>query len=399
MSLLILTVGTGTTGRYSNLAQGLINTLALQNPAAYRLIPSRSPDSIAIADLVREGSPCTFLPWGETELYLPIANHDSIADCRATVRRVIRATRAAAPDAEILVNPTSGTKQMSAGATLAALDENIASISFTVGKRSDGVVMTGAEEIETFDPSTIFFERDMTLAIQLAASGAFSAAAQLLAPHTSGHPAAADARDTCLCLYEWERLNYEAARQIAARSSAPALVPVRAWLQTLAQTVGEARPPSPSVIADLLCTADIFRGRGDHESSLFYTCKALEMGLRLAFARNTGLKTSPYPLEEVCKLPISDETRAFLRYNSRDGRTVILGLHKVADILSALGEPIAETFLADKKLRDLVDLRNKMTHAIQSVSPTESGTMIERTRALFATLNLPTPAPRPGLSL
>ncbi len=381
--ILILTVGTGTAGKYSNLAQGLINTIALQKPSAYRLIPSDSPDSRTIADLVREETTTSpFLPWNESEPYLPIAHHDSIADCRATVRRVIQAARAAAPDTPLLVNPTSGTKQMSAGATLAALDENIASISFTIGKRSDGVVMTGTEAIETFDPSTIFFERDFTLATQLAASGAFSAAAQILAPHTANHPAAAHTRDTCLCLHDWERLDYESARQIAARSTSPALAPLRSHLQTLAQT---KNTPSPLLAADILATAQNFLARHDPETSLFYSCKALEIALRHLFLTDTGL-TEPYPLEKILDLPLSDDTRRRLRAVSKDQKTSILGLRQVAEILERLGNPTATTFLQNKTLQTLIFIRNEMTHAIRSVTTEEAATLIRQIKTLFPPL-------------
>lgn len=59
--LLILTVGTGTRGEHSNLAQGLVNTLGKLRPRLFWLVPSTSPESLAVAELVRDGAP-TGLP-------------------------------------------------------------------------------------------------------------------------------------------------------------------------------------------------------------------------------------------------------------------------------------------------------------------------------------------------
>jgi hypothetical protein len=124
-SLLILTVGTGTTGRHSNLAQGLVNTLDQLRPRLFWLVPSASPDSTTLAEIVRDGSPagCTFQPWSPTQLFRWIEQHDDLFVCRAALREVIHTARQQLRQGErLIVNPTSGTKQMSVAAALAALD-------------------------------------------------------------------------------------------------------------------------------------------------------------------------------------------------------------------------------------------------------------------------------------
>lgn len=112
---LILTVGTGTQGKYSNLAQGLINTVGMTRP-----------------------------------------------------------------ELSIIVNPTSGTKQMSAGATLAALDEGVSGIAFTIGERADGVVKTGTETITPFDSGRWRAEKEASLAANLWDRNLHAAAAAVL---------------------------------------------------------------------------------------------------------------------------------------------------------------------------------------------------------------------------
>jgi CRISPR-associated protein (TIGR02710 family) len=169
--ILILTVGTGTPGKYSNLAQGLINTLEIEKPSAFWLIPSASPDSIAVAELIVDGVAhdirSGFQHASASQKFITISNHDSLDEARCRIAEVIQLARNNFPDTPIFINPTSGTKQMSAGATLAALDEAVNGISFTTGKRYDGIVMTGTEVVTPFDAARWRAEKEALLAGKL----------------------------------------------------------------------------------------------------------------------------------------------------------------------------------------------------------------------------------------
>jgi hypothetical protein len=126
-ALLILTVGTGTAGKHSNVASGLARTIDLCAPRLFWLVPSASEKSWPVADLIRESVEHThtgaFRPWSTDEPYRTIADPDDIHQCRTVLREVIaEARKQLKPGERLMVNPTSGTKQMSAGATLAGLD-------------------------------------------------------------------------------------------------------------------------------------------------------------------------------------------------------------------------------------------------------------------------------------
>jgi hypothetical protein len=395
-TFLVLTVGTGTAGPHSNLVLGLQNTLGLVSPDRYWLVPSASPDSTAVADLVRELHPAGFEPWEATVPYRTIEHHDSIAHCRDTVAIVLRHVRTLCKKGDrLVVNPTSGTKQMSAGATLAALDLEADEIQFTVGDRADGVVRTGTERLECFDPREVFVSRDLRIAAELSAAGSHLAAHRLLARHTS-HTALAEA-SVALCLHEWERQNYEAARQLAARSNHPALAAARAPLQALSEIARSARPHA-AIVADLLATADLLHRRGDHETSLFLACKALEGGLRLRLFESTGL-VDPYSLEILRSLPLRPEILKRAEATSHDGTTTVLGLNQVVDILSGLSDPIAGAYRADWRFAALVRLRNEYTHALRPIDPADSQAFLAIVQNLFAAhVPLPQPAPRPALA-
>jgi len=81
---------------------------------------------------------------------------------------------------------------MSVPATLAALDEEIGEIVFTVGERHDGVVKTGTERLVTFSTEQFFRERTLREAERLFKAGAYHGAALLLKEYGQ---AARDAHD------------------------------------------------------------------------------------------------------------------------------------------------------------------------------------------------------------
>lgn len=386
---LILTVGTGTAGPHSNLAAGLRRTLELVAPEKFWLVPSTDEVSLLTADVVREGIQ-GFQSWSDAAPYRAIARPDSLENCRHTVREVIMKARGGMPRAaRLLVNPTSGTKQMSVGAALAALDEGVGELVFTVGERADGVVKTGTEVLETFDAAAYFAERDLETGRRLAKAGAFASAASVLRRHDS----LASQADTAQCLHEWERQNYAEARRIAAQSEAAALIATRGALESLARA---AKNPEPKgeIIADMLHTAELLQRRRDHESALLLACRALEMGLRLALFSKTGLH-EPYSLSKVCALSIDQGVKDRCRQISNDGQRTILNLNTVARILRHLGQDIGDDFFADGELQRLVRVRNDLMHQLRAVTEAESQAAVQRVRNLLAPLRLPPPAQRP----
>ena len=414
-----MTVGTGTAGPHSNLVLGLSKTLEILKPDHFWLVPSSSADSIAVADLVREKHPTGFTAWNASQPYREIENPDSIADCRAAIAQVIRHVRTTAKSGDrLVVNPTSGTKQMSAGATLAALDEEVHEIHFTIGDRADGVVITGTERIESFNALEVFVSRDLRIAADLSGAGSHLAAHRLLSRYSRpvglnllDHQLVTNEQNQAqnklflanelsalaLCLHEWERQNYEAARQLAASCNLSQMISTRKPLQELSQAAKTGKP-HPSIVIDLLATGHVLHSRGDHEASIFIVCKSLESALRLRLMESTGLH-APYSLETLRTLPISPAFLQRCEMASNDSCTTVLGLNQIVDILNALGDPIAATYRADRRLPGLVRLRNEYTHALRHIEPAESCAFLDLVSDLFSShLDFPTPATRPYLS-
>lgn len=209
----LFTVGTGTAGRHSNLAQGLVNSILKTPPnSIVGLVPSISPDSVGIAELVAEE-----VRRERDDIAISIAgnftNPDNLLSCRREFRLLLQQLTQAPHLGELTVNPTSGTKQMTAAATLACLDEGLGHLAFITGERSDGVVKTGTEQVQPVDAARLLAEQRVRAAMILLEHGDFSAAARLAALAGAFFPFAAAATAT---LAEWNRLTYANALRAAS---------------------------------------------------------------------------------------------------------------------------------------------------------------------------------------
>lgn len=371
-TLAILTVGTGTAGKFSNLAQGLVNTLEILRPRAFWLVPSSAENSVGVADLVAEGVSEAlrpgFHPWDPEGgiAYHCIEEPDDLEVCRQTVREVIRRARAELREGESLViNPVSGTKQMSAGATLAALDEEIGDIQFTIGDRADGVVVTGTERLKSFNASRYFEERDLTTAEALFQAGAFWAAARILQNGRS--PFSKAARAKALCMHEWQRLNHaEAARQAAKFSPE---------LARRLEALATAPAISAELLRDMLGGADELLRWGDADEALARYYRGAELAAKVILSEACGIRPSGggadgYDRKNLVeRLPNGHPMAVELEQRSRGSR-LHLGLDLAWRLLAALDHPAGRAYQANGRLRDLLDKRNEgfYGHGSRSVS-------------------------------
>ena len=375
--LLILTVGTGTAGKHSDVAAGLARTIDLTAPRLFWLVPSASEKSGPVADLIRESvaNPAAFRPWSAAAPYRLISDPDDIHECRLVLRQVIaEAKNQLQPGEKLVVNPTSGTKQMSAGATLAALDEELGELMFTTGERVDGVVKTGTEQAKTFSTAAFFLERDLRLAQGLFGHGAFYAAARLLRRHAA--PVAVRARETALCLHEWQRLNYTKAAAHAAKFSED----LRLHLARLAR----AGAFSVSVLGDLLAGADELLRWGDREEALARYYRGAEQTAKVRLAEDHSLRP-PYRLAEVLRLlPPGCRLAAELSAHARQGE-ILLSAQRAWDLLDSIADPMAGAYFADDRLLEGLRRRNESMygHGAEPVDPASVQSVADRLRNLL----------------
>ncbi len=188
---------------------------------------------------------------------------------------------------------------------------------------------------------------------RLSEAGAFDGAARLLEQHSS-FPDAVHAREIALCLHHWQRLDFEQARRVGARTSAPALVAVRSRLDLLARSDELSLP----VLADLLHSENELRRWSRSEDSVACSYRALELAAKIRLAQEHGIRP-PYAVEMLCEAAPSLEKK--LRVLARDG-TCSLGLQRLSKSLTPWTMH-GHDYFADRRLRELLKLRNEAVAA------------------------------------
>ncbi len=386
--LLLLTVGTGTAGRTSNLVAGLRRAIELSNPERFWLVPSTDEVSQLTADEVCAGQ-ARFAPWSAEVPYCSIEQPDDLEACRAHLRAILHElSRQLRPGQRLVLNPTSGTKQMTAAAVLAALDEGLGDITFIAGERADGVVITGTERLTSFDPSGYFRERDFATARDLFAVGAFAPAARLLQPHADHLPRA---QALCLTLHHWRRFAYTEA--VAAANGH--WEDLRRALATRAQHAA-AGTPSLLLLGDVLAWAEHAQRLGEAGDCLTLAYKALELAARFALhdtCRLQPTRTGRFAIGDVRAVARSLETDGRLTKLARDGE-VAIGLSLACTLLSENDHPLGHAFDADARLRQLTFVRNESVHDLRPPEMSEAQALLDRVRNLL-TQTLPPSPPLP----
>ena len=349
-TLLILTVGTGIAGPQSDVSAGLASTIEMVKPRLYWLVPSTSPKSMPVADLIRErvGNKFTFQPYADGQPYNAIPDPDDIHCCRKVFKEVIRKAKASLrPGEKLVVNPTGGTKQMSAAATIAALDEEVGEVNFTIGRREGGVVSTGTEVVAPFSTRQFFLDRDRQIAGELFNAGSFLAAERVLRSY--GDQSMIECQKA-LCLHEWQRLNFAKAATHAAKFSQT----IKDHLTHLQK----ADPCGPELLGELLAGADELVRWGDTEEAMARYYRGVEQAAKVRLFSQFGVRP-PYTTNGFSGLPAKAQSIVCQLPTSGTQKEIFLGSQMSWEILKACADPMAEAYLRDTFLMGLVRQRNE----------------------------------------
>jgi len=374
----IVTVGTGTAGRHSNLAQGLVNAIGRRQPERAVLVPSTSADSVALAELVADELG-RHAPPVSAEMGARLSAPDDFLACRREMRRVLQAIRAADPTAQVVVNPTSGTKQMTAAALVACLDEGLGAVEFIAGERSDGVVKTGTERLAQVDGRRLQAEQALRNALVLLEHGDFAGAAALTAAFGGLFPRSAAA---AAMLAAWQRFAYAGALQAAC--GAAELADCRRALDTLRH----APEVSPERAADLLNLAEreFLYQRPEEALSALYRAVELLARLRLS---ELGVTAENCVAENLChhpQLSLAPRLARSLRAQQEHfgpGSPLSLGLQITLDLLRNTSFALNDL---DSAQRTVLFARNRTRfgHGVQYVDSAAVGRLLQAVRDLAA---------------
>ncbi len=297
-AIYVMTVGTGTAGTASNLAKGLEHALLLRQADRNVLVPSQDEDSRLMAQVVREACPDLNVEIAED----CFSDHDDLLQSRREFRGLLARLADNRAGNRIIVNPTSGTKQMTTAAVLAAVDCGIADIEYISGPRQDGVVKTGHEKITAISPRRALAYQTGGAALRLLEGGAYRAAAKLVEPYSDLLPLSFAG---CETFAEWHRFNYRGA--LTAAGSDERLRPCRQTLGRLAQA------PAISIerAADMICFADRELSFGHSEEAFAVLYRLAELLAKLHLQK-LGVDTNQPTMLSNLRSPTESKCQARL---------------------------------------------------------------------------------------
>ena len=347
MKIYVCTVGTGTAGRNSNVAEGIMAAVKYSKPDLLVLIPSNSENSLAVAEIVAEG--CLSIAESQIEA---LSDADNLDLSRTEIAEIINKLK---KEGEIILNPTSGTKQMTTAAVLAAIDQEIPTLEYITGPREDGVIITGKEKIAKLDARNFIAEKYYKQTITLIKSNSSKAAAILIEPYKDIYEELYNAAEM---FYYWHRFDYTSALKFAIKCKEKS----KGWNKTIKtlSTLKEAETLSLERIADIINYTTIILENQENEEALAVIYRLVEMCAKLRlkelhidtdnltdFAAITGhpnLKIPPSTLSQLKSMGQHDNYH--------------LGLRLSLEILASTDFAFYRNFMKNKKNWSLLQQRN-----------------------------------------
>ena len=345
MKIYVCTVGTGTAGKHSNVAEGIMAAVRLASPDLLVLIPSSSENSIAVAELVAEGSPGI-----QNEIHT-LSDADNLEQSRKEISEILRRFK---KQGEVVLNPTSGTKQMTTSAVLAALDVEIELIEYITGPRQDGVIITGKEEIQKLYARKFIAEKYFNQSLTLLKSDACKAAAMVIEPYKDLY---SELYNAAMMFYHWRRFNYSEALTYASVSDGGQWQKVRSVLTELRNS----DTLSLNRIADIANYVWIRIEIGDNEEALAVIYRLVEMAAKF---RLKEMHIDTENLDDFAAitghpdLSLSTSVRSQLDSMGKHGN-YHLGLRLSLEILDSTDFPFCRMFMKNKHVWSILQHRNR----------------------------------------
>lgn len=326
-TICVATVGTGTAGDHSMVAYGILYGIRQTDADRVYLVPSTSPESRETADYV--AAEAAVAQWEDNNPYRVFTDCDNLLQCRNEMREILREVKRRHPGARIILNPTSGTKQMTTGAYLAGVEAQVSRIDYVVGERVDGVVKTGSEKLISVSGREIAAEMSARQAVQLIKAGAYTGALRLLRPYSDLFPGLIS---YIVMVESWHRFAYAQALEQAEKSSSAAC--------SVLKKLDSARRPSLIHAADMIAFVDreIRCCHPEEALAVLYRLVELLAKIRMSELGVNVHRMDLQQIEEKLCPPKAVHDELLARRNNDD--RLLLGLRLSLQVLSADHGPL-----------------------------------------------------------
>ncbi len=382
--ILIITVGTGTGSdeRSQRLAQALIYSIREQNPDRVIFLVSEESERETLPYILEELGPDLDY---EMRRLTEIGNVESVYQQTVQWLRNLLA-QDIAPH-EVTVDYTSGTKAMSAGATIAAAALEGGTLSYVNGQREQGIVIPGTEELRILKPYHIVIDKRLKELKVMFNRYQFDAALALLdglldrVYESRLREQLERYRELYQAYRDWDRFDHgQAIERLEPLEIAE--FDVRVNVSFLSELRNRREDREMFYIVDLLNNAERRAEEAKYDDAVARLYRAVELigqrQLRLEGVIDEELLTQhriyKAHLDSLSgKLP--GEALQHLESQADENRRAALGLRDSYRLLADLGDALGERYLGDKELQDLLSRRNRsiLAHGLEPISQMDCG--------------------------
>lgn len=293
-----------------------------------------------------------------------IPNFDSLQDCYRVTRQVVEKLRRDHSDARLIVDYTGGTKSMTAGAAMAAADDEHCDLNLVTGTRANlQTVRSGTEyarPIGVFDLRAVrkldevenrLYRFDYVGAASLLEDIGRTQISEELQRKVRAGIAICRGFDT------WDRFDHQTARSF--------LDPYRRWLPTWREMlddlcqVDEKRRDPYIQVEDLLLNTERRAAQGRYDDAVARIYRTLELIAQLRLRTKHGIDAAN---ADIAKVPSSFRSE-LERHRSEDGK-LRLSLFAIWRLLGALGDELGKWFDGHRAaMQGWVEMRNFSIYA------------------------------------
>jgi CRISPR-associated protein (TIGR02710 family) len=365
MKTLVISVGTGTKPSkqtVDSLAKALAQSVDRHRPDKVLFVITKESEETTLPTILKniKNYSCE---------KIKIDNPDNIQQIYETLQPKIRQIREESN--HIVIDYTSGTKAMTAALAILATLYEANELSYISGKRANGIVQPGTEQIISIRPYFATTEQKIKTAIQFFNKAQYEAATSILnqIQKTIKDPAILNRTAPLLNLAKayalWDKFQHQKAFKTLKKLDMPELAKNKQFLGQLVNRLTQNKESESHLIADLICNAER-RGKeqqkyDDAVARLYRTIELIaQYKLKTQYGINPSkAETSKIPKELLEKWNIANKTE-----------TIKLSLERDYELLKAMGDELGQKYEEDKQLKNLLSKRNTsiLAHGLEPVN-------------------------------
>ena len=380
---LIITVGTGIgtdpEEAVRSLAHGIVTSIKASNPDHIVFIATADSQKSTIPEIKNQ------YPQPSPSEIVLLRDMNDVNGVFETIKARARDLKKEGYD--VVIDFTSGTKAMSAGAVLAATSEALR-MSYVTGDRSEGKVVKGGERVLTYSPIMGIVEFQEKIVRELFNNYQYDPCLQLIKriEDLISAPEVAEKVSKFKQLAEgyslWDKFDHKNALE-RLRTFDNSLVNIEKNKKFLLRLEKNGFEDATLLLCDLLNNTKRRIEEGKYDDAVARLYRIIERIAQMVLKTKYDIDTADVDLRTP-KTSGKLEEETLLKYKRLgDGDAKIrLSLKKDYELLTDLGEEIGKRFSQDESLRDLLQRRNNsiLAHGLVPVRRAETERMFEKVK-------------------